>query len=314
VTKIAIIQEAPVFLDKNKTINKAIALVKDAATNGANLVVFPEAFIPGYPAWIWRLKPGGDWDISEALFTRLLENSVNIENGDLDLLCQAASEHKVTIVCGINERGSHPSQSTIYNTAITISTDGEIINHHRKLMPTNPERMVWGFGDASGLKVVDAPSGRIGTLLCWENYMPLARYALYAQGVEIYIAPTYDSGDGWIGTLQHIAREGRCWVIGCGVVLQNEDIPADFPEKDSLYPESEDWINPGDSIVIAPRGEIVAGPLHQEKGILYAQIDTSLVGTAKRDFDVSGHYSRPDIFTLQVNSQKQSSIDIKSND
>jgi nitrilase len=168
--------------------------------------------------------------------------------------------------------------------------------------------MVWGFGDGTGLKVVDTPAGRIGTLLCWENYMPLARYALYAQGIEIYIAPTYDSGDGWIGTLQHIAREARCWVVGSGVIVANSDIPEDFPDKSLLYPATEEWINPGDSVVIAPGGEIIAGPMHNEKGILYAEVDADRVGTLRRDLDVVGHYARPDIFTLHVHSETQSPV------
>ena len=189
-----------------------------------------------------------------------------------------------------------------------IGPEGDILNRHRKIMPTNPERMVWGFGDGSGLRVVDTPSGRIGTLLCWENYMPLARYTLYSQGVEIYIAPTYDSGDGWIGTMQHIAREGRCWVICSGVALTNSDIPPDFPNRDNLYPASEEWINPGDSAVIAPGGEIVAGPMHREKGILYATVDTERASIAKRDLDITGHYARPDIFTLEVDTRAQSPI------
>jgi len=172
-------------------------------------------------------------------------------------------------------------------------------------MPTNPERMVWGFGDGSGLRVVDTPVGRIGTLVCWENYMPLARYVLYSQGVEVYIAPTYDSGDGWIGTLQHIAREGRCWVIGSGVALTHTDIPSDLPAKESLYPDTEKWINAGDSIVIAPGGDIVAGPMRDEKGLLYAEIDSSRATTAKRALDVAGHYSRPDVFTLSVDTKTQ---------
>jgi nitrilase len=172
-------------------------------------------------------------------------------------------------------------------------------------MPTNPERMVWGMGDATGLNAVDTPAGRIGTLICWENYMPLARYALYAQGVQIHVAPTYDSGPAWIGSLRHIAREGRCYVVGAGVPIQPADIPADFPERDALYPEAEEWINPGDSVVIAPGGEILAGPLHEAKGLLYANIEADKVGAAKRALDVAGHYSRPDIFTLQVNRKPQ---------
>jgi len=248
------------FLDKHKTIELAVAKVEEAVGNGAELVVFTEAFIPGYPTWIWRLRPGGDWNVSEELHQRLLTNAVKMESDDLVPLYEAARKHHVTIVCGIEERDSKLSQSTLYNTVIIIGKDGTLLNRHRKLMPTNPERMVWGFGDASGLKVVDTPVGRIGTLLCWENYMPLARYALYAQGIEVYIAPTYDSGDGWIGTLQHIAREGCCWVVGCGNLMKGSDIPDDFPEKSSLYPDSDEWVNPGDSIVIAPGGEIVAGP------------------------------------------------------
>ena len=307
-SKLAIVQKAPVFLDKQKTIEAAVATVEEAAANGAELVVFTEAFIPGYPTWIWRLRPGGDWSLSEELHQRLLNNAVVMESDDLAPLYDAAKKHNVTIVCGIEERDSQLSQSTIYNTVIVIGSDGTLLNKHRKLMPTNPERMVWGFGDASGLKVVDTPSGRVGTLLCWENFMPLARYALYSQGVEIYIAPTYDSGDGWIGTLQHIAREGCCWVVGCGNLMKGSDIPEDFPDKEKLYPEADEWVNPGDSIVIAPGGEIVAGPMREKAGILYCEVDKEKARIAKRALDVTGHYSRPDIFQLHVNTQPQTPV------
>jgi nitrilase len=307
-SKIAIIQESPVLLDRSKTIKNAVQLIEQAASANAELIVFPEAFISGYPAWIWRLRPGGDWDINESLHSRLLGSAVDIDAGDLEPLCDVARKRRVTVVCGMNERDSRLSKATLYNTAVIIGPEGDILNRHRKIMPTNPERMVWGFGDGSGLRVVDTPSGRIGTLLCWENYMPLARYTLYSQGVEIYIAPTYDSGDGWIGTMQHIAREGRCWVICSGVALTNSDIPPDFPNRDNLYPASEEWINPGDSAVIAPGGEIVAGPMHREKGILYATVDTERASIAKRDLDITGHYARPDIFTLEVDTRAQSPI------
>lgn len=305
-TKIAVVQKAPVYLDKEKTIQLAVETVEEAAGNGAELVVFTEAFIPGYPAWVWRLRPGGDWGTSEALHHRLLKNAVNVESDDLGPLYEAARKNNVTIVCGIEERDGKLSQSTLYNTAIIIGPDGKLLNRHRKLMPTNPERMVWGFGDASGLNVVDSPVGRVGALLCWENFMPLARYAMYAQGVEIYVAPTYDSGDSWIGTMQHIAREGCCYVVGCGNLMRGTDIPDDLPEKERLYPDADEWVNPGDSVVIAPGGEIIAGPMNRESGILYADIDREKVGIAKRAFDVVGHYSRPDIFQLHVNKQPQS--------
>ncbi|MBL3529135.1 MAG: carbon-nitrogen hydrolase family protein [gamma proteobacterium endosymbiont of Lamellibrachia anaximandri] len=307
-TQLAIVQTAPVFLDKIKTIELAVTKVEEAANQGAELVVFTEAFIPGYPAWVWRLRPGGDWNLCEALHARLLDNAVNMESDDLTPLYQVAKKCQLTIVCGIEDRESQLGRATLYNTVITIGPDGTLLNRHRKLMPTNPERMVWGFGDASGLKVVDSPAGRIGALLCWESYMPLARYALYAQGVELYIAPTYDSGDDWISSLQHIAREGCCWVVGCGNLMRGKDIPDDFPEKEKLYPDADEWINPGDSVVIAPGGEIVAGPLRKEEGILFCNIDLDRVGIAKRALDVTGHYSRPDIFQLHVNTQPQSPI------
>jgi len=309
--KVAIVQESPILLDREKTIEMAVGLVETAAKSGAELVVFPEAFISGYPAWIWRLRPGGDWGLNEELHTRLLNSSVDIDNNELSSLCEVARKNKITIVCGLNERDGKQSRATIYNTAVIIGEDGSILNRHRKLMPTNPERMVWGFGDGSGLNVVDTPVGRIGTLLCWENYMPLARYALYSQGIEVYVAPTYDSGDEWIGTMQHIAREGRCWVICSGIALTRDDIPSDFPEKESLYPDSENWINPGDSVVIAPGGEIISGPMREEKGLLFAEIDSGRVATSKRALDVAGHYSRPDVFTLNVNTQPQSPVKFK---
>ncbi len=307
-TNLAIVQKAPVFLDKAQTIDLAAQTVDEAAARGAELVVFTEAFIPGYPAWIWRLRPGTDWNLSEQLHERLLQNAVNLDADDLDPLRHAASRNDVTVVCGIEERDSGLGRATLFNSVVVIGPEGKLLNRHRKLMPTNPERMVWGFGDASGLKVVDTPAGRVGTLLCWENYMPLARYAIYSQGVEIYIAPTYDSGDDWISSLQHIAREGCCWVVGCGNLLRGSDIPADFPEKDSLYPDVDEWINPGDSVVIAPGGEIVAGPMREEAGILYCTIEPAKVGIARRALDVTGHYSRPDIFQLHVDMRAQSPV------
>jgi nitrilase len=307
-SKIAVVQTPPVLLNRERTIEKAINLVGEVAAEGAELVIFPETFIPGYPIWMWRLRPGADMSLTNELYGRLFDNAVNLEGDDLAPLQSAAKEHSVTVVCGMNEREGAVSRGTLFNTVVVIDANGEIINRHRKLMPTNPERMVHGFGDASGLRVIDTPVGRIGTLLCWENYMPLSRYALYAQGVEIYIAPTYDSGDAWIGTMQHIAREGRCWVVGSGFVMRASDIPDDFPDKDELYPDPDAWINPGDSLVIGPDGKTVAGPLRQEIGVVYADIDLSAIGVARRSLDVAGHYSRPDIFELRVNRKAQKPI------
>ncbi len=209
--KAALIQQAPVLLDRDGTMSAAVDALQRAAGQGAGLAVFTEALIPGYPAWIWRLRPGGDWAWSEELHALLLDSAVDLSRGDLLPLQQAAARHHVSVVCGINEI-DHIS-ATLYNTVVVIGPDGSLLNRHRKLMPTNPERMVWGLGDATGLRVVDTPAGRIGTLICWENYMPLARYALYGGGVEIYIAPTYDSGDDWLETLRTSPARGAagCW-------------------------------------------------------------------------------------------------------
>lgn len=304
--KIAIIQESPCVLDKQGTIRKAVEIIDSVAGQGAELVVFPEAFIPGYPAWIWRLRPGSDWGLCEKLHARLFKNTIDLSSDDLEPLFTIAREKKVTVVCGINERDNKNSRSTIYNAVITIDAEGNLVNHHRKLMPTNPERMVWGIGDGHGLNVVDTPVGKIGSLICWENYMPLARYALYSQGIEIYIAPTYDSGEAWIGTMQHIAREGRCWALCCGVVLERKDLPESIPDMDRLYPVEEQWINPGDSLVVSPSGEIVVGPLTNQKGHIVLEIDVEQAATSRRALDVAGHYSRPDVFHLEVNKSRRS--------
>lgn len=310
--RIAVVQRPPALLNRSRTIADAVAAIREAAANDARLVVFPEAYIPGYPAWIWRLRPGADMALAEKLHAQLLANAVSLDGDDLAPLREAAKEHKVTVVCGIDERDAEFSRGTIYNTVVVIGPDGDLLNRHRKLMPTNPERMVWGFGDASGLKVLDTACGRIGALICWENYMPLARCALYALGVEIYIAPTYDSGDKWIGTLQHIAREGGCWVVGSGMAFRAGDIPDSVPGKSELYPNAEEWINPGDSVVIEPGGKIVAGPMRRELGILYAEIDLERVGIARRSLDVVGHYSRPDIFQLRVNTNALKPVEFEA--
>lgn len=310
--RIAIVQEAPVFLDKRASIEKAVSLVASAVAAGAKLVVFPEAFIPGYPAWIWRLRPGGDWKLNEEIHARLVSSAVDLSSEDLSPLCAAAAAHEVSIVCGLQERDANYSRATLYNTVVTIGPNGAVLNRHRKLMPTNPERMVWGLGDASGLKAVDTPVGKLGALICWENYMPLSRYALYAQGVELYVAPTYDSGAGWLGTMQHIAREGRCWVLSSGVAIHASDLPDDLPGKHVLYPDADEWVNPGDSAVVAPGGELVQGPMRNAKGTLYAEVDREKAVTAKRALDVTGHYARPDVFQLTVNTAAQQPVTFKT--
>jgi len=314
VARVAVIQQAPVFLDREATLARAIDALHEAAAAGAQLVIFPEAFIPGYPAWIWKLRPGTDMGLTERLHARLRAQAVSLVGDDLRPLCEAAQQHKVTVVCGIEEVDADFSRGTLYNSVVVIGPDGSLQNRHRKLMPTNPERMVWGLGDASGLKVVDTPCGRVGTMICWESYMPLARSALYAQGVQLYIAPTYDSGEGWLATMQHIAREGGCWVFGCGCALQGRDLADDLLAKAAIYPDADEWINPGDSVIVAPGGKIVAGPLHEQFGVVSAEIELDRIGVAQRSLDVSGHYARPDIFRLQVNRRAFAPVEFTDDD
>ncbi|WP_212522812.1 carbon-nitrogen hydrolase family protein [Actibacterium sp. MT2.3-13A] len=304
-TTIAVVQQPPVYLDLEKSMQRAIALIAEAAAQGARLLVFPETWLPGYPTFVWRLTPGADMGKTDELYRLSQANSVDVGKGGLEPLQAAAREHDMVLVVGFQERDSMVSGSTLFNSCAIIDADGRVANLHRKLMPTNPERMVWGFGDGSGLNVVDTAIGRVGALICWENYMPLARYALYAQDIDIYVAPTWDSGASWLATMQHIAREGGCWVIGCATALQASDIPDTIPFRDALFPDAEEWVNPGDAVVYKPFGGVAAGPMHKEKGLLLTEIDVAAAAASRRKFDASGHYARPDVFTLTVNRRKQ---------
>ena len=299
-TKVAVIQKPPVVLDREKTLSSILQSVDEAVREGATLLVFPEAHLPGYPTWIWRLRPGGDMALSGELHAKLRQNAVNLSGSDLAPLLEAAAKHQVTIVLGLHEIDQQYSGTTLFNTVVVIGPAGTILNRHRKMMPTNPERMVWGMGDATGLRVVDTPAGRLGCLICWESYMPLARYALYAQNIEIFVNPTWDYGETCLATMRHIAKEGGCWVIATATALQGSDIPADFPERDKLFAPDE-WINDGAAVVIKPTGAVAAGPLNRKKEILYADIDVEDARRARRSLDVGGHYARPDIFSLSVN-------------
>jgi nitrilase len=304
-TRIAVVQQPPVYLNLEKSMERAVDLVVEAAANDCGLVVFPEAWFPGYPTFVWRLTPGSDMAKTDALFALLQANAIDLGKGDMTPLQDAAREHGVVIVVGYQEIDSSESGSTIYNSCAIIDADGRLANNHRKLMPTNPERMVWGFGDGSGLNVVETAVGRIGALLCWENYMPLARFALYAQNIDIYVAPTWDSGPTWLATMQHIAREGGCWVIGCATAIRASDIPGDFPFRTDLFSDGDEWINPGDAVVYKPFGCVAAGPMHEEKGLLFAEVDAAEARASRRKFDVAGHYARPDVFTLNVDRSHQ---------
>jgi nitrilase len=312
VVRAAVVQRPPVLLDRDATMKVTVEAISEVAAAGAGLVVFPETYIPGYPVWIWKLRPGNDYSTTSDIHAQLLANSVDLTTDDLSPVQEAAARSGVVVVCGVHEREGSFSRATIYNTLVTIGPDGAILNRHRKLVPTNPERMIWGQGDASGLRVVDTSFGRLGGLICWENYMPLARYTLYAEGVQVYVASTWDEGDTWLASMRHIASEGRCWVIGSGCALNARDVPPSFPSRETLFPDRDEWLNSGDSVIVAPTGEVVAGPLHAEYGIVYADIDPSQSSNLHRTLDVAGHYGRPDIFTLNVDRTTRSPINFQT--
>jgi nitrilase len=291
---VAAVQAAPVFLDREATIDKTVALVGQAAREGARLVVFPEAFVPGYPDWVWRTPAWRDRD----LYRRLWDEAVTLGDGAIRRLGEAAEAAGAWVAVGINERDG--TSTTLYNTVVYLAPDGSLAGFHRKLMPTGGERTVWGSGDGSTLTVVDAGFARVGGLVCWENYMPLARAAMYAQGVEIFLAPTWDNSDAWISTLRHIAREGRMYVIGTNTCMRGSDIPRAVPRRDELWGGEDDWLSRGNTAIVGPDGGILVGPLREQEGILYAEVDVERLRTERREFDPIGHYARPDVFRLQV--------------
>ena len=297
--KIAAVQAAPIFLDGPATVQKACALIAEAGRAGAQLAVFPESFIPTYPDWVWAV-PSGEAKVLNALYAEFLANSVTIPGEATDRLCQAARQAGIAVVMGLSERNSEASGSSLYNTLLYIDAQGTIRGKHRKLVPTGGERLVWAQGDGSTLDVYDFPFGRVGGLICWENYMPLARYALYAWGTQIYLAPTWDHGEPWLSTLRHIAKEGRVFVVGCCMVLNKDDIPDRYGLKERFYASAGEWINAGDSAIVNPGGEFVAGPVRVKEEILYAEIDLHALGGSKWVLDVAGHYARPDVFQLTI--------------
>jgi len=295
---IAAVQAAYILMDQRACLEKAITLLQQASDGGAGIVVFPEAFIPGTPIWI-DSRP--IWDGDADWYAMLVDQAVVVPGPVTDALGEAARAAGTYLVIGVQEREQHGS--TIYNTTLYFASDGALLGKHRKLMPTGSERTVWGMGDGSTLPVFDTPHGRLSGLTCWENFMPLARYYLYSQGVDIWAAPTLAQGDGWIATMRHIALEGRCFVIGVNPCLHVDQIPDDFPHRDSLWTvddDSDGWVEPGNSVIVDPTGKIMAGPARREETILYADLDLASVHAARRFFDPVGHYSRPDIFQLHV--------------
>jgi len=296
--KTAAAQLSPVFLNKEKTVQKACSAILEAGEQGAKLIVFPEAFISGYPDWVWLVPNSKGAELNE-LYIKLVENAVSVPDPATDKLCKAAKKAGVNVVIGMHERNSETSGASLYNSLLFISDQGEILGKHRKLIPTGGERLIWAQGKGDTLLSYDTSAGKLAGLICWENYMPLARTAIYESGTQILASPTWDKSPNWLQSMQHIAREGGLFVISTCMVLRMDDIPDEYDFK-KLYPEGREWINTGNSCIIAPNGKILAGPLEAEEGILYADIDLQQIIAAKRMFDVAGHYARPDVFSFSV--------------
>jgi len=299
---VACVQAEPVILDRDATIEKLAAIAAEASGNGAKLLVFPEAFIPAYPSSVWaRALAGWAEPGAKEAFALLARESLEIPGEGVDRLGEIAREHEAWIVTGVTERDpEHPG--TLYNTLLYHAPDGSLALKHRKLVPTNHERLVWGQGDGEGLRAIETGIGRIGGLICWENYMPLARFALYESGIEIYIASTADDGDSWQSTLIHIAREARAFVVSPSHFQRASSYPPDFPLRKLLGETGTEVIGRGGSAILAPDGTYLAGPLYDEEGILYAELDPARLDEEHQRFDPAGHYHRPDVLSLQVRS------------
>jgi nitrilase len=301
--KVAVVQAAPVLFDREATVEKTCQLTAEAARQGAQLILFPEAFIPAYPRGLtFGTVIGGRSAEGRRMWERYWANSVVVPGPATEALAAAARQAGAYVAVGVIERDGEFSGGTLYCTMLYFGPDGGLLGKHRKLKPTAAERLVWGEGDGSTLTVIETKFGKMGGLICWENYMPLARMALYAKGVELYLAPTADSRDTWQATLRHIACEGRCFVLGCNQYVTKAMYPADLPGIADLAGQPEVMCR-GGSAIVSPLGEVIAGPLWDQEGILYADLDLADVVRAKYDFDVVGHYARPDVFQLTVNEQ-----------
>ncbi|GAA3579904.1 carbon-nitrogen hydrolase family protein [Snuella lapsa] len=299
--KVAAAQLSPIFLNKEKTVEKACKAILEAGENGAKLIVFPEAFISGYPDWVWLIPNSKGVHLNE-LYLKLVENAVSVPDNTTKKLCRAAKTAGINVVIGMHERNTETSNASLFNSLLFIDDKGLIIGKHRKLIPTGGERLIWSQGDGSTLGSYETSAGKIAGLICWENFMPLARNAIYEFGTQILASPTWDKSPNWIQSMQHTAREGGLFVISTCMALKMEDIPDEYEFK-KLYPEGREWINTGNSCIIAPNGQFLAGPIEAKESILYADINLQDIIKAKRMFDVVGHYSRPDVFNFNVKKQ-----------
>ncbi|WP_277621519.1 carbon-nitrogen hydrolase family protein [Indiicoccus explosivorum] len=306
--KAAVVQAGSEIMDKERGVAKTIRLIEEAGGQGAEIIVFPEAFIPAYPRGMsFGAVVGSRSDEGRKDFLTYWKNAIDVPGAETIQIGEAAKKAGAYVVIGVIERDQESSGGTLYCTALFFGPDGKLLGKHRKLKPTGSERLIWGEGDGSTLPVFDTPYGKIGALICWENYMPLARAALYEKGVQIYVMPTADARDTWSATVRHVAAEGRCFVLSCN----QYSTKSMYPEAISSRPEFAGFpeeLCRGGSCIAGPLGDWVAEPVYGEEKIMYAELDMDKIAESRFDFDAVGHYSRPDIFQLTVNEKKQENV------
>ena len=298
IVRAVVVQAAPIAFDVEATLDKAERLIVGASASGAQLVVFPEAFISCYPRGLtFGTVVGSRTAEGREDFRRYWESAIEVPGPAVDRLSSMARSNGVFLVMGVIERDG----GTLYCTVLFFADDGRYLGKHRKLMPTAAERLIWGYGDGSTLPVFDTSIGKLGAVICWENYMPLLRMTMYSKGIQIYCAPTADGRESWTASMRHIALEGRCFVLSCNQFARRRDYPADY---DAIQGDDPDQVmSTGGSVIISPLGEVLAGPNFEEEAILTADLDLDEIARGKFDFDVVGHYARPDVFQLRVNEK-----------
>lgn len=299
----SVVQAGSILFDRERTLRKAADLTRDAARRGAKLIVFPEAFVGGYPKGLdFGARVGSRTSEGREQFRVYYENAMEVPGACCDALGGLARDHSVDLVMGVVERDG----GTLYCTVLFFAPDGSLRGKHRKLMPTASERLVWGFGDGSTLPVFETPVGRVGAVICWENYMPLLRMAMYGKGIELYCAPTVDDRETWLPTMRHIALEGRCFVLSACQYLRRADCPPAYALAHAL--EADAVLIAGGSVIVSPLGQVLAGPHRGGEGVLTAELDFGDLARGKYDLDVTGHYARPDVFRLIVDESRKSAV------
>jgi predicted amidohydrolase len=311
IVTVGLVQSSPVFMNLEASVRKAVEQIGEAASRGAQIVVFGETWLAGYPAWLDYCPEAALWnhEPTKQVFARLRQNSIVVPSPETKILANAAKENNVTVVIGVNERVERGAgNGTLYNGLLTFSNEGKLVNHHRKLVPTFTERLVYGQGDGDGLDAVDTSSGRVGGLVCWEHWMPLARQTMHNAGEQIHVSVFPTVHEMHQIASRHYAFEGRCFVLTVGLIMPVRDLPEELKTSAELAQNPDNFLLRGGSAVIAPDGRYIAGPVYEEETILIAEIDLSEIDKEKMTLDVSGHYQRPDVFELNLNKGSRTKL------